>query len=56
MPWTPNDAERRTHKATGKSPTKAWNEPATKAALSGSERCGRAASGTRLLAERESNS
>src|SRR5215470_5402319 len=43
MPWTPNDAERHTRKATtraleelwAKVATKAWNEPATKAALSG---------------------
>ena len=43
MPWTANDAEWHTHKATtwslkelwAKSPTKAWNAPAMKAALSG---------------------
>src|SRR6516164_8580515 len=42
MPWTQNDAERHTRKATTpalkelgrKSPMKAWNEPATRAELS----------------------
>jgi hypothetical protein len=43
MPWTPDDAERHTHKATTsalrsfgrRSQTNAWNEPATKVARSG---------------------
>jgi len=43
MPWNPNDAERHTHKATtwalqelwAKVANAAWNELATKAALSG---------------------
>jgi len=45
MPWTPNDAERHTRKATSwelkelwaKSPTNAWNGPTTKVALSGKQ-------------------
>jgi len=43
MPWTPNDAERHTHKAAtpalkelwAKVANEAWNELATKAVLSG---------------------
>jgi hypothetical protein len=45
MPWTPNDAEKHTHKATTpplqqlwrKSPTKPWNAPAMKVARSGKQ-------------------